>query len=153
MTMSESLYIQLINQRNMEYTLFHVYKLKAENEKDPILRVIYQKLSDDSLGHMAFVEKALVMLRIKAGREIPKPIMMKVVSLDPSSMRKEEVAVDEVDVWLEEMETASAIYFGAFADEFPDKRLSTFFNRIRDNELEHQKLLKDIKEYRKMKSP
>jgi len=77
--------------------------------------------------------------------------MMKIMGLDPSTMKKEEIAIDEVDTSIEEMETAAAIFFGAFADEFPDRRLSKFFNRMRDEEWEHQKLLMDIKEYRKMK--
>ena len=39
MDISDSLYFQFLNQRNMEYTLSHIYRLKAENEENPIIKL------------------------------------------------------------------------------------------------------------------
>jgi len=87
MNISDSLYFQFLNQRNMEYTLSHVYELKAENEENPIIKVIYQKLRDDSSRHLALIENSLKTL----GKSLPKPIMIKITELDPSTMKKEEI--------------------------------------------------------------
>jgi len=131
----------------MEYTLSHVYELKAENEKDPVIKVVYQKLRDDSLGHLALINAALKAL----GKNVPEPIMIKIAELDPSTMKKEEINIDEVDAALEEMEAAAATLFTLFAEDFPDARFSRFFWAMREDEKLHLRLLKDVKAYKKRK--
>jgi len=144
LSISESLYSQLINQINMEYTLSHIFGLKAENEKDPVIKVIYQKLRDDSSKYLVLITNALKML----GKDVPEPRMIRVLGLDPSTM-KEELSIDEVDTVLEEMEAASATLFALAAEDFPDPIFSRFFWIMRDEEKLHQRLLKDIKAYKK----
>ena len=147
MSISDSLYSQFLNQRNMEYTLSHIYGLKAQNEKDPVIKVLYQKLRDDSSRHLALINNALKMLR----KEIPKPRMIKVLGIDPSTMKKEEISIDEIDTALEEMEAASATLFALAAEDFPDPSFSRFFGAMQDDEKLHLRLLKDVKAYRKLK--
>jgi len=129
----------------MEYTLAHVYRLKAENEKDPAIKVVYQKLRDDSSRHQTLISSALKML----GKEVPEPRMIKVLGVDPSTMKIEEISTDEVDTTLEEMEAASATLFALVAEDFPDPSFSGFFWAMRDDEKVHLKLLRSIKAYRK----
>ncbi len=148
MSISESLYFQLVNQLNLEYTLSHIFELKAEKEEDPIIKVIYQKLRDDSSKHLALINNALKMV----GKETPKPRIIKVMGVDPSTLRKDEISIDEVDTTLEEMEEASATLFALSAEDFPDRRFSGFFWAMRDDERVHLKLLKNVKAYRKLKN-
>jgi len=96
LSISESLYFQLINQLNLEHTLSHIFELKAENEKDPVIKIIYQKLRDDSSRHLALINNALKML----GKKVPEPRIIKVLGVDPSTMKKEEISINEVDITL-----------------------------------------------------
>jgi len=146
-SISDSLYFQLIDQLNLEYTLSHIYGLKAEIEKDPIVKVVYQKLRDDSSKHLALISNALKSL----GKKVPEPMMMKVLGIDLSTMKKEEISIDEVDTALEEMEASSAALFALVAEDFPDPRFSGFFWAMRDDEKTHLRLLRDVKAYRKGK--
>jgi len=129
----------------MEYTLSHIYGLKAEDEEDPIIRVIYQKLRDDSSKHLALIENALKTL----GKSLPKPIMIRIAELDPSTMKREEINIDKVDTALEEMEAAAATLFALFAEDFPNPRLSRFFSAMRDDEKLHLRLLKEVRAYKR----
>lgn len=147
MGISESLYFQLIDQLNLEYTLAHIFRVKAENEKDSIVKVIYLRLRDDSSRHLSLISNALKMI----GKEIPKPRIIKVMGIDPSTMRKEEISINEVDTALEELEVASATLFALAAEDFPDPIFSRFFWAMRDDEKLHLRLLRDIKAYRKEK--
>ena len=65
----------------------HIFEVKAENEKDPLVKVIYQKLRDDSSKHLALISNTLEMI----GKKIPKPKMIKVMGIEPSTMKKEEI--------------------------------------------------------------
>jgi hypothetical protein len=141
------LYFQLVNQLNLEYTLSHIYGLKAQNEKEQIIKIIYQKLSDDSATHLALITSALRIVK----KEIPKPRMVKVLGFDPSTMKKEEILIDEVDTDLEEIEAASAALFALVAEDFPDSRFAGFFWAMHRDEKLHQRLLKDIRAYKEMK--
>jgi len=85
-------------------------------------------------------------------KEIPKPRMIKVLGIDPSTMKKEEISIDEIDTALEEMEAASATLFALAAEDFPDPIFSRFFWVMRDEEKLHRRLLKDIEAYRKRKA-
>ena len=73
------------------------------------------------------------------------------MELDPSTMKKEEINIDEVDTALEEMESAAATLFALFAKDFSDTRFSKFFWAMRDDEKLHLRLLNDIKAYKKRK--
>jgi len=110
--------------------LVHVYKLKSKNEKDPVAKVIYQKLRDDSSSHMALLTEALKIVGKKMGKKIPNPIVIKVMDLDPLTMKKEETSINEVDTTLEEMEAASAALFALFAKSFSDPHFSRFFRAM-----------------------
>jgi len=145
---TDSFYARLLDQRNVEFTLFNVYLVKAKDEKDPIIKVIYEKLSNDSLSHLNLVENALKILRVVEKKEIPSTTMLKIMEQDPLTMTKKETDIDAVDSFLEEMETAAASYFHALADDFPDHKYVTFFERMAEEEREHQKLLKAIKSYK-----
>jgi len=83
------------------------------------------------------------------GKEVPKPRMIKVLGIDPSRMKIEEISADEVDTALEEMEAASATLFALVAEDLPDPSFSRFFWAMRDDEKVRLKLLKSIKAYRK----
>jgi len=148
LNLSESLYFQLIDQLDLEYTLSNIYRIKAENENNPVVKIVYQKLRDDSSRHLALISNALKML----GKEVPKPRMKKIFEVEPSTMKKREISTDEIDTSLEELEAASATLFALVAEDFPDPSFSRFFWAMRDDEKVHLKLLKGIKAYKKRKA-
>jgi len=145
---SKSLSIQLVNQLNIEYTLAHLYKERAGQERDPIIKVLYVMIANDSLNHLDLVKYAINMI----GGEVPKPTLMKVSGYDPSAMKTEESLINEIDIGLEEMEAASMVHFGVLAEKFYDARYSDLFRAVQEDEAVHQKILRAIRSHRKGKT-
>ena len=96
----ENLTFQLVNQRNIEYTLYHFFRLRAENERDPIAKVVYRKLRNDSRVHMIILEDAIRAL----GKKVPKRIMLEVINFDVDTMERREALMEDVEDALEDLE-------------------------------------------------
>jgi len=143
---NEGLFYKLIDERNIEYSLFYIFQLKARYEEDPISKAVYEKIRNDSLVHKVIIEHAIRAL----GREVAEPVMLKVLNYDLATMKKEEASMEEVEDALEELEAISATYFIIMAERFPDPSFSRLFKTIHDDEEVHRSLLKDLRARREI---
>jgi len=142
----EGLFYKLIDQRNIEYSIFRIFQLKARREEDPVSKAVYEKICNDSLVHRVIIERAIRAL----GREVTEPVMLRVLNYNSATMGKEEASMEEVEDALEELEAISARYLIIMAERFPDPSFLRLFRRIHyDGEI-NRSLLKDLRARREI---
>lgn len=143
MSDEDSLYSQLVNQLNIEFTLAYVY-LKYRDEAQPI-KIFYQKLRDDSLSHLSLIGSAIKAL----GKNVPKPRMLSITEDTPFVSRIKGLSLskmrEEAYMEIEKMEVAAASSFTKLSEEFLDERYSALFRLMRDEEIVHQRMLRIIR--------
>ena len=139
----DSLYSQLVNQLNIEFTLAYVY-LKYRDDAQPI-KILYQKLRDDSLSHLSLIESALKAL----GKRVPRPRMLSITGGTPFMSRIRGLSLSKMreDAYaeIEKMEVKAASSFAKLSEEFLDERYSALFHIMRDEEIMHQRMLRIIR--------
>jgi len=139
----DSLYSQLVTHLNVEFTLGYVY-LKYRDEAQPI-KILYQKLRDDSLSHLSLIESALKAL----GKKVPRPRMLSITGGTPFMSRIKGLSLskirEETYAEIEKMEVEVASSFAKLSEEFLDERYSALFRLMRDEKITHQRMLRIIR--------